>query len=259
MDKLKKQIDDLLQAAHLPLTELQGINESILKSYKLSIGNFLEIYPKEVEIYYVNPKGKFAYTDCNAQCLLDPRTNDEIWTLQSNRFGKLYIHRKGLGGMDICLSSSEEYVLCCTIKAAIINGKEYWSQLNVRNAVLDILCTEEGVEANKENRARWMERLNESEAITLLSKRENAEEGIVYHLRRHGLRRRDKMFQLPLRSIMDIWNKKFLMNNVQKVNLYMNYHPNENILEVLQKSGFRYIPTEIRTRYNIDKKTKLYE
>ena len=88
MDKLKKQIDDLLQAAHLPLTELQVINESILKSYKLSIGNFLEIYPKEVDIYYVNPKGKFAYTDCNAQCLLDPRTNDEIWALQSNRFGK---------------------------------------------------------------------------------------------------------------------------------------------------------------------------
>lgn len=259
MDKLKKGVEALLKASQLPTKELQDINEMILKAYKLSINDCLEVYPKEVEIYYANPSGDFKYVDSNMHCQLDVDTNDEIWKLQSNRYGKVYMHQKGLGGMDICLSDSPDYALCCTIKAAMINGNEYWSKLGVRNAILDILCKKTDYAPNKENRSHWMRRLNEQEALTLLSPREQAEEGIVYHLRRHGLRRRDKLVQLPLRSVMDIWNKNFLMNNVQKVNLYMSYHPEADILEVLRQNNFRYIPTEIKTRYQIDKKTKLYD
>ena len=49
------------------------------------------------------------------------------------------------------------------------------------------------------------------------------------------------------------------MSNVQKVNLYMSYHPDADVLEVLRQNNFRYIPTEIKMRYHIDKKAKLYE
>lgn len=259
MDKLKTRVTALLQANQLPIQEMQQINEIILKAYKLSINGVVEVFPKEVEIFYVNPKGRFKYIDSNMHCQLDPHTYDEFWALQSNRFGKLYMHRKGLGGMDICLSDSKEYALCCTIKAAVVNGEEYWSQLNVRNAVLDALCRHEGIEPTKENRIVWMNRLNEPEAISLLSPREETIEGMVYHLHRHRLRRRDKYVRLPLCSIMDIWNKKFLMSNVQKVNLYMSYHPDADVLEVLRQNNFRYIPTEIKMRYHIDKKAKLYE
>lgn len=259
MDKMKNLLQALLQAPQIPTTQLQEINKALLREYKLSYGGILEVYPKEVEIYYVNKKARMTYVDSNMHCMLDPKTNDEIWALQSNRFGKVYMHRKGLGGMDICLSDSSEYALCCTIKAAVVNGEEHWSQLRVRNAVLDVLCAHEGVEPTIENRQRWMLRLNEVEAVSMLSLRETTLSGEVYHLRRHGLRRRDKLVQLPLRSVMDIWNKKFDMNNVQRVILYMSLHPDADVLQLLREHNFRYIPTEIKARYRIDKKTKLYE
>lgn len=258
MDKMKKLLQNLLEAPNLPTTHLQTLNEAMLKDYKLSYGGFLEIYPKEVEIYYVNRKAHFPYVDSNMHCLLDPKTNEEIRLIQSARFGSLYMHRKGLGGMDVCLSNSDDYALCCTIKAAVINGEEYWSQLKVRNAVLDAFCQHEGIEINLANRAKWITRLNERPSITFLSPREEPLTDYVYHLRRRGLRRRDKFVQLPLRSFIDLWNKGLQMNNVQKVNLYMAAHPNEDVLEVLRRNGFRYIPAEIKARYRIDKKVKLY-
>lgn len=49
------------------------------------------------------------------------------------------------------------------------------------------------------------------------------------------------------------------MGNVQKLNLYMNAHPQENILEVLREHNFRYIPFEVKIRYNMDRKVKLYD
>ena len=64
---------------------------------------------------------------------------------------------------------------------------------------------------------------------------------------------------LPLRSFVDLWNKKLLMGNVQKLNLYMNAHPQANILEVLREHNFRYIPFEVKIRYNMDRKVKLYD
>ena len=49
------------------------------------------------------------------------------------------------------------------------------------------------------------------------------------------------------------------MGNVQKINLYMAAHPEENVLDVLRRNQFRYIPAEIKARYKIDRKTKLYD
>ncbi len=252
-------VQELLATTGVPTAALQRINEALLKDYQLSCGGWLTVVPKEVEAYYVNRHAKPLFVDANMHCQLDPKTDEEIRRMQSGRFGCVYMHRKGLGGMDICLSNSDDFALCFTIKAAVVNGEEYWSPLKVRNAVLDAICQHENLPTDKESQLKLMQRMNRKDAPAMLARREEPVWGYVYHLRRRGLRRRDKHALLPLRSFIDLWNKKLVMGNVQKINLYMTAYPDENVLDVLRRYQFRYIPTEIKARYNIDKKTKLYE
>lgn len=256
---MKQLVAELLTISGKPTTCLQRINEALLKSYQLSLPSGLTFYPKEVEIYYVNPSLRPPYVDANMHCRLDPKTDAEIWKLQSARYGRLYIHRKGLGGVDICLSDSSDFALCCTIKAAEVDGTTYWSQLRVRNALLDACCQSAGEEPTKENRLQWADRLHAADSPVVLQPREHPLEGDVYHLRRKGLRRRDSNVSLPLRSFMDLWNKLLPLGNVQKILLYMNQHPEEDVLEVLRQHEFRYIPTEVRARFKIGSKVRLYE
>lgn len=255
MEELKKSVYGLLSAKgnHLPL--LQHINELILKDYCISSGGYLMLFPKDVEIYYVNRAANPPFVDTNMQCMVDPKTNDEIWKLQSNRFGQLYFHQKGSGGIDICLSESSDYALCCSIKAAEVNGEECWSALKVRNRLVDIICQHEGLE-DKQQVMDWMNRIH---SLPMLRRRETSQEGEFFHVRRKNLRRHDKHVLLPLRSFMDLWNKGLVINNVQKMMIYLNQHPDADILKVLREQNFRYIPQEIRIRYKLDKKVKLYE
>lgn len=255
MEELKKCVHELLNAKgeHLPL--LQRINEKILKCYCISSGGYLTLNPKVVEIYYVNRKAVPPYVDTNMQCMTDPKTNDEVWKLQSGRFGQLYFHQKGLGGIDVCLSDSNDYALCCSIKAAEVNGEECWSPLKVRNRIVEIICQQEGL-SDKVEVMEWMNRVH---SMPMLRRREHPQEGEFYHVRRKGLRYRDKQVLLPLRSFMDLWNKGLAINNVQKLMIYLKLHPDADILQVLREQHFRYIPSEIRIRYQLDKKVKLYE
>lgn len=41
---------------------------------------------------------------------------------QKNRFGQLYFHERGYGGVDICLSNSEDFCLSFLLKATLANG-----------------------------------------------------------------------------------------------------------------------------------------
>lgn len=255
MEELKKRVNELLatKSEHLPL--LQGINELVLKHYYVSLGGYLTLLPKDMEIYYVNRLSKPPYVDMNMQCMTDPKTNDEIWRLQSNRFGQLYFHQKGTGGLDICLSDSLDYALCCSIKAAEINGEELWSPLKVRNRLVDIICQHE----NLKDKTEVMEWINRVHSLPMLRCREVPSEKECFHLRRKNLRHRDKNVLLPLRTLTDLWNKGLAINNVQKLMIYLKVHPEADILAVLREQQFRYIPAEIRIRYKIDKKVKLYE
>lgn len=255
MEDLKKCVHELLNAKgnHLPI--LQRMNELILKDYCILSGGYLKLIPKEVEIYYVNRKATPPYVDSNMQCMTDPKTNDEIWKLQSGRFGQLYFHKKGMGGLDICLSDSHEYALCCSIKAAEVNGEELWSALKVRNRLVEIICQQEGLSDKME----VMDWINSVHSLPLLYRSETPQQGEFYHLRRKGLRYRDKQVLLPLRSFMDLWNKGLNINNVQKLSIYMKQHPEADVMEVLREHQFRYIPSEIRIRYQLGKNVKLYE
>ena len=42
--------------------------------------------------------------------------------MQKNRFGRLYFHRRGYGGLDLCLSDSEDAYLSFLLKACLLNG-----------------------------------------------------------------------------------------------------------------------------------------
>lgn len=255
MEELKKCVHELLNAKgnHLPL--LQHINELILSDYYISTGGYLTLIPKEVEIYYVNRMATPPFVDTNMQCMVDPKTNDEIWNLQSGRFGQLYFHLKGSGGIDVCLSDSHDYALCCSIKAAEVNGEECWSPLKVRNRMVEIICKQEGL-SDKQAVMNWVNRIY---SMPMLHRRETPHEGEFYHLRRKNLRRRDKNVLLPLHSLMDLWNKGVNINNVQKLMIYLNLHPDADILQVLRDHQFRFIPSEIRIRYNLGKNVKLYD
>ena len=255
MEELKNAVCKLLNAKgnHLPL--LQHINELLLKEYGIMTGGYLTLIPKEVELYYVNRKAIPPFVDTNMQCMVDPKTNYEIWNLQSGRFGQLYFHQKGSGGIDVCLSDSQDYALCCTIRAAEVNGEECWSPLKVRNRLVEIICQHEGL-ADKQMVMDWVNRIH---SLPMLHRRETSQDGEFFHLRRKNLRHRDKNTLLPLRSVMDLWNKGLDINNVQKLMIYLNVHPDADILQVLREHQFRHIPSEIRIRYKLDKKVKLYD
>jgi hypothetical protein len=245
----------LLNTKDNQISLLQQINDELLSKYQLSYGNYLKIYPKDVEIYYVNKGSNNPFVDTNMHCMLDPKTNTEIWGLQSNRFGKLYIHRKGMGGVDVCLSDSNDYALCCSIKSAEVNGEDIWSGIKIRDIILKVICENNHLSDKMEA----LNLLNSNKSSQVLSLRQQPSEEYIYHIRRSSLRRRDKYVLSPLRSLSDLWSKKLVINNVQKVNLYMKAHPDENVLDVLREHGFRYIPLEIKIRYKIDRKAKLYE
>lgn len=42
---------------------------------------------------------------------------------QKNRFGQMYFHERGYGGLDICLSNSEDFCLSFLLKATLANGR----------------------------------------------------------------------------------------------------------------------------------------
>ena len=132
--------------------------------------------------------------------------------------------------------------------------------MKVRNVILEKICAEEGVLPDVQNKQKMMNRMNEKKSLSVLAPREYPITGYVYHLHRRGLRRRDRNVLLPLAFICTICGiKNLVMGNVQKLNLYMNAHPQENILEVLREHNFRYIPFEVKIRYNMDRKVKLYD
>ena len=110
--------------------QLQKINECFLQNVIIKINNRLEIYPVEVEIYYYDNKGIFQDGNCHQNAL------------QKNNFGKLYFHRKlnrttkkrskeketlidtsYYGGVDVCISKSEDYYLSILIRSAYIKNR----------------------------------------------------------------------------------------------------------------------------------------
>lgn len=118
MDELKTLVVDQLVKETDPdkqIRILQEINKTILTKYVIQIGNYT-IEPLWVEAYYYDSK---TFQDCNTH-MSDKQKSDE----NNSRFGKLYFHEKGRGGLDICLpmhvDDHEDYYLSVLLKATLI-------------------------------------------------------------------------------------------------------------------------------------------
>ena len=253
MEKMKQLVRNLLLDSSNTVSCLQQINEALLKEYELHYNNYLSIQPLQVEIFYVNFQANPPFIDTNMQCVssVNSKIDPEIWKLQSDSFGRLYFHLRGHGGIDICLSDSEQYALCSTIKSARINGEEIWGQSKVCEQVMQIVSEHEGISGKKEI-AYQINNLD----VQTISRRTKAETGYIYHMKRR-LRHTDKNNSLLLHSLMDIWNKNLALSNIQRINIFMAAHPTEDPLEVMRRQGFRTIPVEVRIKYGISHKMHL--
>lgn len=92
---------------------LQSINKLLLTGYEIKVGDFI-IEPLLVEAYYYCP-GKFEDTNTHGF------KSEKCRSGQSGRFGKLYVHKMGYGGIDICLSMREDYCLSFLIKNSLVS------------------------------------------------------------------------------------------------------------------------------------------
>ena len=88
---------------------LQKIGASLINDCQIRLpGTVIE--PLWVEAYYFRVD---SFPDLNTH------RSDR----QRNRFGKLYFHRRGYGGVDLCLSDSDRWYLSFLLKATLVNGR----------------------------------------------------------------------------------------------------------------------------------------
>lgn len=97
---------------------LREIEKKLITEYVIEAEDLI-IEPLWVEAYYFN---KNVFSDCNTH----------LSEKQKNRFGQLYFHEKGWGGVDVCLSDSEDYYLSFLLKRTLING-EFVKQTEVND------------------------------------------------------------------------------------------------------------------------------
>lgn len=103
---------------------LQKLNEKLLSEYYIKIDENFKIYPLLVEAYYYH-EGKFE----------DGSTHGSKNQKGKDRFGKLYFHEKGRGGVDICLSCGD-YALSFLIKNSMVDRsgvKKFCSQTELNS------------------------------------------------------------------------------------------------------------------------------
>lgn len=107
VEELEKENDPKRQIA-----VLQNINKALLLGYSVRIGD-CTVKPLLSEAYYYH-RGKFEDTSTHGY------KSEKCRSKQSNRFGKLYVHKIGYGGVDICLSRSDGYCLTFLIKNSLV-------------------------------------------------------------------------------------------------------------------------------------------
>ena len=112
------------------LSLLQKLGGLLLTRCCLDLGEGGLLVPLWVEAYYYCP-GRFE----------DPSVHRSPG--QTGRFGRLYLHRKGYGGADICLSLGG-YYLSFLLKYSLVEGV-FLSQLGLRDLLKDLLSNDPGL------------------------------------------------------------------------------------------------------------------
>ncbi len=117
LEKLVEELDHIVgrekAATCKRIQVLQEIGKKLINDYTIVIDDIV-IEPLLVEAYYCkDTSGEFV--DCS--CHQNPKQKG------ANRFGKLYFHKIGRGGVDICLPLGE-YYLSFLIKVANVKEAE---------------------------------------------------------------------------------------------------------------------------------------
>lgn len=114
---------------------LKQINEQLLTEYVIKVDDVI-IEPLLVEAYYYHP-GKFEDKNTHGY------RNERCRKMQSNRFGQLYFHRKGYGGLDLCLSMGDDYCLSFLIKNSLVSHVGFCTQTKLSEQLTKTKTREE--------------------------------------------------------------------------------------------------------------------
>lgn len=136
MHELMQLVENDLQRAQgrEQIAVLQCLCRKLITDYSIVLAD-TTIEPLWVEAYYYDEE-RF------------PDRNTHLSELQKDRFGQLYFHRKGYGGVDICLSASEDYYLSFLLKATRINGR-FHTQTGIGSLLTDTGLSRETLESAK--------------------------------------------------------------------------------------------------------------
>lgn len=202
---------------------LQSINKKLLTEYLICVGDYV-IEPLLVEAYYRNEQN---FKDSNVH------GKDG----QKNRFGKLYFHETGRGGIDICLSDGE-YHLSFLIKNSLVTNNgltEFTRQTQLHKKLKEYQGTDNIV----------------------LKKRTEPKNAIVFNAPRKNLVKNDEFRKKELASVTGFELRdnngkpyKFdLETGFGKETLitkYIQKHPKEYTKDEFKKMFLNYIPKKIK-------------
>ena len=103
---LAEALEDASEAEAIEV--LQKMGEFLINGCQIRVLDTV-IEPLWVEAYYFRAD---SFPDLNTH------RSDR----QRNRFGRLYFHRRGYGGVDLCLSDSDRWYLSFLLKATLVDG-----------------------------------------------------------------------------------------------------------------------------------------
>lgn len=220
MDTLKRLIVEELEKENDPngqIRILQKINKMVLTEYVVHIGDFT-IEPLLAESYYYNLANGFA--DCNMHC-----SEKQKW-----RFGKLYFHEMGRGGVDICLSCGE-YYLSLLIKNSLVTHSS--ATYFCRQTQLEELLKRNGLAETEEY---------------VLKKRNSKKDTIVFHTVRKGLVK-DNCFKNELLASVTGFEMKDSAKRRYKFDLEKGYTKEYLICEYIQAHPGLFTESEFKEKF----------
>ena len=136
VEKLKNENNEEKQ-----IKILQEIGAKLINEYEIEVGN-LTIEPLLVEAYYYHKKN-FPDTAVHAAKESDAPTYKLARERQKNHFGELYVHYGTKDGIDVVLSSSNDYYLSFLIKNAQIKKNDLINnEMTTQCKISEMLCKE---------------------------------------------------------------------------------------------------------------------
>lgn len=206
--------------------ELQEINKKLLREYLICIGDFT-IEPLLIEAYYCNPH---VFEDNNVHG----------FKKQKNRFGKLYFHEKGRGGVDICLSNGD-YFLSFLIKNSLITKgndvPDFFRQTQIYDILKEFKNSEEFVLKKRKIAKDTIVLCTIRKGLVQNSDFKNEELGAVT-----GFELKDKHQKRYKFDLETGYGKEKLIKD------YIEKHPKELTESEFKEKFLDYIPKEIKEK-----------